>query len=230
MDLVQLVWDLGKVAEQAALRGEDRAADTVRQAATRLMEYGAEVAALERRRAADALRKRKGKGSTTSEESAESTESAEAPKVSPDPFLTPKTDTPHLSAREVSPELAERMGHLWASVERFLMRRDSKTWPGWIRQMRKEIGPVSQYTPEDLAHICDDDEALSSPIGTPAGMRGFLLKARIERMRADVTPGGNGGPVSFAPRKHSHVNGGGARNDAAIDAAVERLEAKRGQR
>lgn len=204
-DLLQLVWDLGKVAESAALRGEDRAADTVRAAAKRLMDYGAEVAALERRRANDRIRKRK--GSTESRESAESTESAEAPKVSPDPFLTPKTDTPHTTrAREESPELVDQMGEFWPSVERFLMRRDVATWPGWVRQMRKEIGPGSQYTPADLAQICDDDEAMSSPIGTPFGMRVFLKKRVIERT-TDV-PATNGASANgHAPRGRAATNG-----------------------
>lgn len=187
---------------EASLRGEDRAVAILQDAIGLLVDDAATAKSLSLRRASDADRQRRLREKSQDVTPCHVTQ-RDGPKVSPDPFLTPKTDTPHHTARETAPWLAETMGDLWPSVERFLMRRDSAKWPGWTRQMTKEIGPGSQYTPADLAATCDDDEALKDPIGSPAGLRGFLLKSRTERVENGAKPangnGANGG--RFPPRR-----------------------------
>lgn len=81
-------------------------------------------------------------------------------------------------------ELARMCGEEnWPAVNRFLGRREAVTWPGWVREMTKLVNPAgSQYTPADLSRVCDDDEALTRPIGSPYALRKFLMSARIERM------------------------------------------------
>jgi len=188
-DVLQLVWDLGKVAEDAALRGDDRAAAVVRSAAKHIMDAQAEVCALERRREKDRKRKR------TSAESVESTESAEAPKVSPDPFLTPKTDeSSRVRARDnedaelleqCTDMLSSQMGNLWSDVDDFLRRRDYSTWLGWVKEMLT-ILTGGKALPVDLAQVCRDDAALDRPIGSPKGLRSFIANAILERTTPSV--------------------------------------------
>lgn len=77
----------------------------------------------------------------------------------------------------------------WPAASRFLSRRPLRTWMGWMRQMRKDVGPGSQFTEEDLATVCDHDEALERPIGSPLGLTSFLGKAKQQRMTPpDVRP------------------------------------------
>lgn len=122
--------------------------------------------------------------------------------------------------------LRKALGGLWPSVERFLQRRNVSTFPGWIHEMLKLV-TGSQFTADDLAQTCDDDAALERPIGSPYALRKFLQKTRMERVNGN---GAHSEPLDVKPRRRPAVNGGGARNDDAIDAATARLEAARGER
>lgn len=74
----------------------------------------------------------------------------------------------------------------------FLQRRKHATWAGWVREMLRLIGPGSQFTPDDLARVCDDDAALEEPITGPFALRSFLATQRRERLKPPESPNTNG--------------------------------------
>lgn len=188
-DRLMLIMQLGALANEAALRGEDRAAASLHEAAQMLLDdkravdAAAELHDAEAKRRADqARRKREERDRKSHNVTGRHATERDTPQVSSDSFLTPKENTTHGARDEAPLGFIDTLGEFWPSVERFIMRRDSSTWAGWFRQMTKEIGPGSQYTAADLAQVCDDDEALQSPIGTPFGLRIFLQKVRQERV------------------------------------------------
>lgn len=212
---------LGILREQAALRGDDRAAVMLSDIAELL---GASQQAVERdqqRRAADRSRQhrhRKPDGHVTSRDVTlqHVTNVTPSPLFLPSralPSLSPHPDTPQPRAREANPvespgqaadELVERyaamlheaMGDdLFREADAFVKRRAYDTWRAWFREMLALIGPGSQYVAGDLAQVCRDDAALDRPIATPKGLRAFLASVRAERMSIKfVTPDTNGQP------------------------------------
>lgn len=96
--------------------------------------------------------------------------------------LTPDIDTAETLALSLSNLLGDRLG----DVRRFVATRRRETWPAWMRQMLKLIGPGSQFTAADLADACNDAMALEEPIAGPHALRAFIAKQRHERM---VPPG-----------------------------------------
>lgn len=146
--------------------------------------------------------------------------------------LTAKTTstTPPTTAREAldffgsdvsAGQLKPRMAAHWPSVLRFLNRRPVATWGGWTRAMLKCVAG-EEFAPADLAQVCDDDEALTRPVGSPFVLRRFLVTMRTERTEdaASTTTAArpNGRRVSATQ--------GGARNDAAIDRWLQKKEAE----
>lgn len=188
-DLLQLVWDLGKVAEDAALRGDDRAADVVRAAAKRLMADQAELGAVDRRREKDRTRKR-----TKSTESAESTDSKRARGFSPTPPFPNPEEEARDNAREAAARLyassvenlqnllSSRVGEeFWPDVDGFVKRREYDKWGAWMKEMLSCI-TGGQAVASDLAQVCRDDAALAREIGSPKGLRTFVASAARERI------------------------------------------------
>lgn len=106
--------------------------------------------------------------------------------------------------------LVEQMGDLWPSAERFIARRDPETRAGWIREMAKLV-TGSQFSPADLAQVCDDDAALKRPIGSPYGLRKFLQLQKQERI-------GNGSGKSASRQNGvaSAANGKRGRRPAGV--------------
>lgn len=97
-------------------------------------------------------------------------------------------------------KFAQRHPVAWPAVSRFLCRRPLRVWLGWIREMRKQVGPGSQYVEEDLAATCDDDATLTSPIGTPNGLKSFLIHSRIQRLSPEPPT-----PITSGPRRGGTV-------------------------
>jgi hypothetical protein len=92
----------------------------------------------------------------------------------------------------------------WQVVHAFLRRRGLRTWIGWIREMLKLVGPGSQFTGEDLASVCSDDEAMAEPIATPYVLRTFLGTSRRERTAAGV--GANRANGQSGPGERTYLN------------------------
>lgn len=195
---MMLIHELQAFATAAVERGDDRAADLLREAAQLLFDDFADLATLERRRTKDRLRKQQ-----HSTDSAESTESASVLKGFPTPLPKSPNNTTTHTAREalrreedgenievLSALMSGQMGDNWSTVDAFVKRRPVHTWYGWLRGMAAEIGPGSQYLPADLAAACRDDEALSVGIGSMAILRTFLARSKAERSNP---PRGNNG-------------------------------------
>lgn len=206
-DWYHIVKLIGSLEVEAEQRGDDRASAALREIGASVLAAQPDLAAAEARREKDRKRKRdKARGSVDSTESAESTESVEKGGFPPDPLSTKKQPAAALPrAKEMGmrvelvdsdgvplsqvDEIDEAVakyakGHpvAWPAVSRFLSRRPLRTWSGWLRQMTKDVGMGSQFTEEDLATVCDHDEALDRPIGSPLGLSGFLGKARQQRL------------------------------------------------
>jgi hypothetical protein len=222
-DRLQMVTRLGVLAEDAAQRGDDRAAEDLRRVAEHLMEVHGELLKLEDKRRRD--RERKPRVPRKSTESTENMESAEIPVP---PYVSPHTlskESQH-DAREaaaiekVRDEAVERlivtltrqMGGLWPDADAFLKRRRYSTWEGWLREMSSSIGGGSQFTPEDLAQVCRDDAALDRPIGSPKGLRIFLGSARSERLNPEPPSAPRRGST---PAQRTAINGAEALKDIA---------------
>ena len=150
----------------------------------------------EERRAKDAARKRNVRGNPRT--SAESTESADMRSSSSNTPLVLTTNTDYsanvrgIRGHEgVEEHVLKSIDLLRGSVgdedfravDEFIGRRPYRNWKGWLDEMLACVGPGSQYTPADLVRVCKDDAALERPIGSPRGLRAFLLSARVERVR-----------------------------------------------
>lgn len=188
-DRLTMVTELGLLAKDATLRGDDRAVTILTDVAGHLMEVHSDLLKLEERRRKDRQRPRR--RTTDSTESSDSAESAEKGGFPPDPLSSKNLPPQHNTAREaVDGEMVERltaqlsraMGDLWPDADAFLKRRPAPTWVGWLREMAGSIGPGSQFVATDLAQVCRDDSALDRPIGSPKGLRIFLSSARNERL------------------------------------------------
>lgn len=114
----------------------------------------------------------------------------------------PSNDAPAID--RLAPQLEPIVGavHVPPIVE-FLRRRTHTTWPGWIREMQKLVGPGSQFTADDLASVCSDDAMLEMPISGPFALRSFLGTQRTERLKQSTAPPS---PPNGAPRS---ANGSG---------------------
>lgn len=210
-----VIMQLGGLATAAAQRGDDRAADVLRDA-IELLVSDKDVADREtRRRRKD--RERKPVGNPRIPRNPGKSEEDVEIQASPAPLFPPSRALPSLSphpednntAREAEKaetehdELIERyaamlhnaMGDtLFPDVDGFVKRRPYATWLGWLREMLSLVGPGSQFVPADLAQVCRDDAALDRRIGTPKGLRSFLGSVRAERVTAKQAPNGNGKP------------------------------------
>jgi hypothetical protein len=183
VDRVQMIWDLGSIANSAAQRGDDHAAATIRNAAQFIMDMHADLQSLQRRREKDRTRKH-------SKDSADSTDSVGGSQGFPGPLPNSTTtpDTPRAKADSVYAEsvdnliaiVTERVGDRWGDVDGFLKRRQYQTWKGWLKEMLTII-TGGKATADDLASVCRDDAALERPIGSPSGLRSFVAKALLER-------------------------------------------------
>lgn len=78
--------------------------------------------------------------------------------------------------------LSTTLGARLPDVQAFLRTRRADTWPAWMRQMLKIVGPGSPYTAEDLANACVDCLAVEQPIAGPHALRAFVAKHRQERV------------------------------------------------
>lgn len=78
--------------------------------------------------------------------------------------------------------LCSLMGDKWEDVASFLLRRKYIQWQGWADTMLREVGMSSQYTPDDLARVCNDEPTLDKPLGSAYALRQFLSYARVERV------------------------------------------------
>lgn len=191
-DRMKALAALGTLTEEAEARGDLRAVERLNLVLEAFTDALALASVTEQRRREDRDRKRK---------SADSSDSAEFPGIPGNSnrafSRTSKATTTTTHTPRAREELDEATGALadvlgeehWPAVDRFLSRRDHRTWPGWVREMRKALGPGSQYIPGDLSRVCDDDETLKREIGSAYALRTFLVKARIERTKPteDVT-------------------------------------------
>jgi hypothetical protein len=200
-DRLSLIMQLGALATSAAQRGDDRAAQTLTDAAELLFADKSAVDLVEERRRRDRDRKpKKDRVVGNPRKSMESAEIQSAPSgFSPTPpFPNPLTQQHNTAREERSTDMVETyskllcgaMGDdLFADAISFARRRPFDTWQAWFREMLSLIGPGSQYVAGDLAQVCRDDAALDRPIASPKGMRVFLASARQERISAgSATP------------------------------------------
>jgi hypothetical protein len=77
--------------------------------------------------------------------------------------------------------LPEQTGEHWPEVDRFLVSRSAHTWPAWLREFAKLLGPATGFVGADLATACADALALDEPLGGPHALRAFVEKARASR-------------------------------------------------
>lgn len=205
-DRLTVITHLKMLADSPALRGVDRAAELLHEAAQMLYEDGVAAAALSQRRTSDSERqerRRKKKAESVTLGHVKSREQRDAPSVFPHtPFPTPPestTTTPRERETPATPDydsmvdlLAERVceatRELWPDVDGFVKRRDYATWKGWLKEMLAVLtGGIA--TPADLAQVCRDDEALARPIGSPKGLRAFVssqARERLEKQRSST--------------------------------------------
>ncbi|MES2359993.1 MAG: hypothetical protein V4529_16760 [Gemmatimonadota bacterium] len=202
-DRLTLIMELGALATDAAQRGDDRAAQTLRSAAERLFADTSAVDYMDRHRRRDRERKTELRG--IPRKSTESDDFQGRPLgFSPTPPFPTPPETQHNTAREAISEDAElfkqyagllslAMGEgPFRDADAFVRRRPSDTWLGWFREMLALIGPGSQYVAADLAQVCRDDTALDRKIASPKGLRVFLGSARAERIAIAAGSGSNG--------------------------------------
>lgn len=196
-----LITHLKNLANEAAQRGEDRAAVPLNEAAQMLYEDGVAAAALAQRRTADAdrqeRRRHRQKEPPVTLGHVTSRDKRDLPGFSPTPPFPAPLATHHNTPREASDDeqrngiysesvdnlisiLAPRLGDGWADVDAFVKRRGYATWKAWFKEMLTLItGGLA--TEADLVQACRDDEALPDPIATPKGLRGFVRSAMEER-------------------------------------------------
>lgn len=201
-DRVTVIMNLAGLTNEAALRGDDRAAAMLREAVELLMADQT----IDRRRQWDRDRKRESRKDTPryQVESGGIRGQADSPPsgFSPTPpFPNPpesKTTTPR--GREASEtaeaeyaemvelltgQLAQQTGEDWPVVDAFVKRREYVTWKGWLTALLSQL-TGGHATSADLAQVCRDDEALKRPIGSPKGLRAFVGDAVRERHAQSV--------------------------------------------
>lgn len=212
-DRLMLITHLKTNAEQAAQRGDDRAAALFDAAAQMLYEDGVAAAALAARRNADAdrqdrrRRRKEAENVTLGHVTSRDTRDGSFPSPTP-PSLSPtpqhNTARDPVDGRDVIVEqliglLSERMGALWPDVDAFLKRREYTTWKGWLSEMLAATTGGSAK-PEDLAQVCRDDTTLARPVGSAKGLRVFIRSAIDERRGIGQTPS-SGSPRSLPNRR-----------------------------
>lgn len=220
--------ELGSLATEAALRGDDRAVATLRSAAELLFADKSAVDALEELRRGEEARRTRDRERRPVQNPRiprKSTESSEIGGIqtasqgfSPTPpFPNPPDNNDNTTARvkkrAVTQEekdyadvvelytgmLVQRVGPLWPDVDGFIKRREYATWVGWIKEMLALI-TGGQGTVQDLAQVCRDDQALERKIATPKGLRIFMGSAQRERLHGN----GNGTRAKTGPGERSY--------------------------
>lgn len=231
-DRMKALAAIGMLAEEAESRGDTRSVERLSVILEAFTEALSLASLTEQRRKVDRDRKR---NSTDSTEAKSSTDFHGIPGNSSDVrspvhYSKDLKDTTTPGARTVREILkvddakllatvdvvqAEAAEH-WPDIEDFLLRRKYAKWQGWLDEMRKAIGPGSQFTWADVGRVCSDDVLLKQPLGTAYALRRFLPLARIERVNAGSErppPVAGAGPGS----------GTGARAFATTLAAIEDL-------
>lgn len=208
-----MITQLGILQTDAAQRGDDRAAVTLRDVAQHLLDVHGDLSALERRRAKDRKRKR----SADSAESVESTDSVDGSQGFPTPLpnspdnnnTTParsdqRNDDPTYddAVEQYAALLSAQMGEHFADADGFVKRRPYATWKGWLRELLTNL-TGGKALPADVAQVCRDDAALDRKVGSPKGFRIFVASAVEERLR----------PPSGAGAGNSTTPGTGARRE-----------------
>jgi hypothetical protein len=207
-----MVLSLGRLADEAAQRGDDRAAETLRDAAKMLFADQR----IDKVRQRD--RKRKADSTGIHRNPAESTAGSQGFSPTPPFPNSPKSleETP----READPidavdaeyasmvemlqtQLAERLGEHYADVDAFVRRRPFATWKGWLKEIAAQL-TGAKTTPADIAQVCRDDECLPRKVESPKGLRVFIRSAVEERLTQNAQ---NGAPS----RPPARPAGGGER-------------------
>lgn len=212
-DRVDLVMRLSVLANDATLRGDDRAVSTLKEAVALLLSDQT----IDRRREWDRERKRNRRNPV--ESGGIGGQPVPPPEVFPHtPFPNPLSRVEDDTARErdaadavyaesvdnLIAMIAERVGDAWPDIDGFLKRRQFQTWKGWIKEMLS-ILTGGQATATDLALVCRDDAALERPIGSPKGLRTFVGSAVRERVEnASRPPTGAGGVGASKPSATEH--------------------------
>ena len=204
-DHLSMITQLGTLATEAAQRGDDRAAATLRDAIALLFEDATAIKALAMRRENESSRQRRSRASrdvTRNHVTERDTPGFSPTPPFPAPLTTPpppprasESDAEYRRACETYTELlrTRATSDEWTDIDAFIKRRNYATWKGWLSEMLK-LTTGGQATVPDLAQVCRDDAALERPIGSPQGLRGFLRSAAEERL-ASVRP-----PLSASPR------------------------------
>lgn len=186
-DRVDLVMRLSVLANDATLRGDDRAVSTLKEAVALLLSDQT----IDRRREWDRERKRNRRNPV--ESGGIGGQPVPPPEVFPHtPFpnpLSPEDDDTARARESVYAEsvdnligmLHAQVGEHWPDVDGFLKRRQFQTWKGWIKEMMTLL-TGGNASVDDLAQTCRDDAALERPIGSPKGLRTFVANAVRERL------------------------------------------------
>lgn len=96
-------------------------------------------------------------------------------------------------------QVAAMMGEKWIHVAEFLLRRKYSTWQGWVDAFNRDVGMTSQFSPDDLAKVCQDDATLDDKIGSGWVLRKFLGPARQDRLEGARSPPGADRPSTAKP-------------------------------
>lgn len=195
-DRLTVITRLKQLADDPALRGVDRAAEMLDEAARMLFDDGIALAALEKRRSTDRQRQRRWRDDPppTHVNNVTSRDKRDGSSFSPTPpFPTPEEEALR-TAREAAEKLYassvenlqglvhSRVGEeFWPDVDAFVKRRQYRTWGPWLKEMLSVL-TGGQAIPADLARVCRDDSALPEPLGTPKGLRTFMGSAVRERL------------------------------------------------